>query len=303
MTVEYKTAGSGDIRELKKLWLSCFEDSRGAAELFFERNKNTYHAYAATADGKIVSALYLIDCKLGGENAHYLCGAATLPEYRKRGIMSALIEYSLNDAKSRGDCFSVLLPANAELYRFYSAHGYRTSCAVSVARITREQLENVGEHPCVLPRKMNRSLEFDRNPMREQTSGLRVDTQVRPYKYDFEDLQSGFKKNNFLYWNNNYIRFAIDYYACYGVKTVYSKNALAIFEEENGVCNVFYTIYNNIKELKSLLLSNTEAKYFVIFGKCGEEFFDNSKKEKYGMARALSSKSLPNDIYIGITLD
>ena len=69
MTVEYKTAGSGDIRELKKLWLSCFEDSRGAAELFFERNKNTYHAYAATADGKIVSALYLIDCKLGGENA------------------------------------------------------------------------------------------------------------------------------------------------------------------------------------------------------------------------------------------
>lgn len=278
MTVEYKTAGSGDIRELKKLWLSCFEDSRGAAELFFERNKNTYHAYAATADGKIVSALYLIDCKLGGENAHYLCGAATLPEYRKRGIMSALIEYSLNDAKSRGDCFSVLLPANAELYRFYSAHGYRTSCAVSVARITREQL------------LVREGLDL---PADEHQS----------FDCDFEDLQSGFKKNNFLYWNNNYIRFAIDYYACYGVKTVYSKNALAIFEEENGVCNVFYTIYNDIKELKFLLLSNTEAKYFVIFGKCGEEFFDNSKKEKYGMARALSSKSLPNDIYIGITLD
>ena len=42
---------------------------------------------------------------------------------------------------------------------------------------------------------------------------------------------------------------------------------------------------------------------FVIFGKCGEAAFENSKKEKYGMARALTSKPLPNDIYIGITLD
>ena len=303
MTAELRKAEAGDIIELKNLWMSCFDDSEKATELFFERNKDTYHAYAAILDGKIVSALYLIDCRLGEENAHYLCGAATLPEFRKRGIMSKLIEYSLNDAKSRGDRFSVLLPANVGLYRYYSALGYRTSCAVSVARITREQLENVGEHPCVLPRKMNRSLEFDRNPMREQTSGLRADTRVRPYKYDFEDLQSGFKKGNFLYWNNNYIRFAIDYYSCYGAKAVFNQNALAVFEEENGVCNVFYTIYNDLKELKSLLLNNTKAEHFVIIGKCSEEFFDNFKKEKYGMARALSSKPLPNDIYIGITLD
>ena len=284
MTAEYKKAGTGDIDELKKLWLSCFDDSEEAAKLFFERNKNAYHAYTAILDGKIVSALYLIDCRLCGENAHYLCGAATLPEYRKRGIMSALIEYSLNDAKSRGDRFSVLLPANVGLYRYYSALGYRTSCAVSVARITREQLSGV-EHQT-----------FD--------SPSAVRSRPTPAKIEeSENLQSGFKKNNFLYWNNNYIRFAIDYYACYGAKTVFNQNALAVFEEENGVCNVFYTIYNDLKELKSLLLNNTEAKRFVITGKCGEEFFDNSKKEKYGMARALSSKPLPNDIYIGITLD
>ena len=273
MTAELRKAGIGDIDELKNLWLSCFEDSEEATRLFFERNKNTYHAYTAILDSKIVSALYLIDCKLGGENAHYLCGAATLPEYRKRGIMSALIEYSLNDAKSRGDRFSVLLPANAELYRFYSAHGYRTCCSVRRAEIKRCELEA------------------------ERGALMRTDTS------DFEQMQSGFKKNNFLYWNNNYIRFAIDYYACYGAKTVFNQNALAVFEEEDGVCNVFYTIYNDLKELKSLLLNNTEAKHYVISGKCGEEFFDNSKKEKYGMARALSSKPLPNDIYIGITLD
>ena len=284
MTAELRKAGIGDIDELKNLWLSCFEDSEEAIRLFFERNKNTYHAYTAILDGKIVSALYLIDCRLGGENAHYLCGAATLPEYRKRGIMGELIEYSLNDAKSRGDRFSVLLPANVGLYRYYSALGYRTSCAVSVARITREQLSGIDHQTFDSP-----------SAGRSRPTPAKIE--------ELENLQSGFKKNNLLYWNNNYIRFAIDYYACYGVKAVYSKNALAVFEEENGVCNVFYTIYNDLKELKSLLLNNTEAKHYVITGKCGEEFFDNSKKEKYGMARALSSKPLPNDIYIGITLD
>ena len=270
---EYRTAGSGDLGELKKLWLGCFEDREEAADLFFERNKDTYHAYAATVGGKLVSALYLIDCKLCGENAHYLCGASTLPEYRKRGIMGGLIEYSLNDAKNRGDRSSVLLPANEKLYGYYGARGYRACCSVSRAVVKRSELER------------------DRVPI------------AMPGTAEPERLQSGFRKNNFLYWNNNYIRFAADYYACYGVKTVFSKNALAVFEEGNGVCTVIYAIYNDIKELKTLLLENTSSNRFVIFGKCGEAAFENSKKEKYGMARALTSKPLPNDIYIGITLD
>ncbi len=57
MNTELKIAGKEDINELKALWLSCFDDSPEAADLFFERNKNTYHAYAATENGKIVSAI------------------------------------------------------------------------------------------------------------------------------------------------------------------------------------------------------------------------------------------------------
>ena len=277
MTAELRTACEADIKTLKKLWLSCFEDSEEAAGLFFERNKDTYHAYVAEADERLVSALYLIDCKLGGENAHYLCGAATLPEFRKRGIMSALIEYALNDAKGRGDRYSVLLPASEGLYRYYGALGYRTSCTVSIARFIREQL-SVG-------------VGFDR-PVGCESSVC-----------DFERLQNGFNKENFLYWNNDFIKFAIDYYALYGVRAVHSQNVLALYEEANGVCTVLYTIYNDIKELKALLLNSTTAKSYVILGKSGEKFFDDSKKEKYGMARALTAKPLPKDIYIGITLD
>ena len=270
----FRTAENFDTDKLKSLWLLCFDDLPEAAELFFERNKNTYHAYISEIDGKLVSALYLIDCKLGGENAHYLCGAATLPEFRKRGIMGRLIEYSLNDAKRRGDRYSVLLPASESLYRFYSGHGYRTCCSICRTVISRAELER-------------------------DCSGCvnAVDSA------DFEQIQKGFKKDNFLFWNNNYIRFAVDYYACYGVKTVLSQNALAVFEEEDSVCTVIYSIYNDIKELKTLLINNSAAKKFVITGKSGEKLFNNSKKEKCGMARALTAKPLPNDIYIGITLE
>jgi GNAT superfamily N-acetyltransferase len=274
MNVEFRTSENRDTDRLKCLWLLCFDDSPEAAELFFERNKDTYHAYVAQVNGEAVSALYLIDCKLCGENAHYLCGAATMPEFRKRGIMGGLIEYSLNDAKRRGDRYSVLLPASESLYRFYSGHGYRTCC--SMCRTVKSRFE--------LERDRADSIRFAGNA-------------------DFEQMQNGFEKDNFLLWNNNYIRFAVDYYACYGVKTAFSQNALAIYEEEHGVCCVIYSIYNDIKELNSLLIDNSAAKKFVIIGKSGEMMFKNSKKEKYGMARALTSKPLPNDIYIGITLE
>lgn len=72
-----------------------------------------------------------------GKNVRCLCETATLSEFRKRGIMSALIEYSLNDAKSGGDIYAVLLPANEGLYRYYASLGYRTECAVSVAKFSR----------------------------------------------------------------------------------------------------------------------------------------------------------------------
>jgi hypothetical protein len=41
MNTELKIAGKEDINELKALWLNCFDDSPEAADLFFERNKNT----------------------------------------------------------------------------------------------------------------------------------------------------------------------------------------------------------------------------------------------------------------------
>lgn len=279
MTETLRKATDRDIPELKKLWLRCFEDTEQAAGLFFERNKDIRNSYLAEQNGKITAAVYLISCTLNGKNAHYLCGAGTLPEFRNRGIMSRLIEYALNDAENRGDFCSVLLPANEGLYSFYSRLGYEPKCETASANFTREELEA----DCSL------GLTEGKIP-------------------GFEQAQLTCRKDNFLLQKNSFVSFAKEYYSCYGAKIAESQNALAFFEEQDGACTAFYTIYNDVKELKTLLLKSSNAKSFVIFGKSGEEIFNNSnieiKTKKYGMARALNpTASLPDDIYIGITMD
>ena len=90
MKLENKRFEGDDFTELKNLWLRVFDENEEALELFFNRNKMSFVPYCSTCNGKIISALYLLPCTLNGENAHYLCGAATAPEYRRRGIASAL---------------------------------------------------------------------------------------------------------------------------------------------------------------------------------------------------------------------
>ena len=41
------------------------------------------------------------------------------------GIMAALIGHALKDAADRGDRYSLLLPADEPLYRYYARFGYR----------------------------------------------------------------------------------------------------------------------------------------------------------------------------------
>jgi predicted acetyltransferase len=54
----------------------------------------------------------------------YICGAATLPAFRGRGIMGELLSDSFDEMKQRGDSFSSLIPASDSLYSYYERFGY-----------------------------------------------------------------------------------------------------------------------------------------------------------------------------------
>ena len=266
----YRNCSADDLPALKRLWLACFDEKETAAELFFKRNKTTFHAYACDCGGAVVSALYLIDCTLNGAPAHYLCGASTLPQYRGRGIMSGLIAYALKDAEERGDRMSVLLPANEALYGFYGRLGYKTGCAVKTKR-------------------------FSTDTCMAFKSG----------KPDLQELQKLCYKNKFLLWNNDYISFAAEYYGCYGAKTAEGKNTFAIYEADTESAEVIYAVYNDIEELKTLLRAEG-IKEFGLSGSADSPLFAGKKAVPHGMIRPLGGRREENgkteDVYIGITL-
>lgn len=264
----YRTIRRDDLPVLLRLWLSCFDEKPEAARLFLERNLSYTHGYLAECGGEVAAAVYLIDCELTDKPSHYLCGAATLPRYRGRGIMTELIRFALADAAARGDCFSVLMPAEGSLCGFYARMGYQPA-----GRACRTELETVGG-VCTLTGEP-----------------------------DFEIMQRSCFKDKFLLWNKNYLSFARDYYACYGVKSLQNEGVFALYEKRGTDGDVIYAVFNDIKELKMLLYAEG-IRRFTLTGSAGQAVFEGCKPFACGMARSLKPElALPDSVYIGVSLN
>lgn len=253
---------SADIPQLLSLWLTVFDEKPEAAELFFKRNLSDTHGYAAQQDNKIIAALYLIDGTLNGSRAHYLCGVGTLPQYRRRGVMSRLMQYALNDVADRGDAYSLLYPANSGLYDYYARMGYQSVCTQAVRTFTRQSLQTESE-------AKNRLCPQD----------------------------------NILLQNHSFMNFAIRYYACYGVRAVRYQNCFALIEEAQDEAVVIYFTYDDSEAFAKMLLLSSRASRFTLCGKNDHPLLQGGKTERAGMAKPLQSSPLPQDIYIGITLN
>ena len=138
-----------DRPALKALWKIAFGDSDEFIDGFFAAFLKPGGCVTAEADGKVVSAMYII-----GENrlfpfrnkslsAGYTYALATLPEYRGRGIGTAVYRAACERALQAADAACVL-PAEASLYPFYeNASGASPISYVREARFTRDELRGL----------------------------------------------------------------------------------------------------------------------------------------------------------------
>ncbi len=145
MKINYSNADKADINDLKELWLSSFDEKPTAVDLFFDNCFSPKQTYIAMYGDKIVSALYLLPTSFKGQKAHYLCGASTHKDFRKKGIMSELISFALKNSANNGDKYSFLFPANDKLYSYYQKLGYIENCSAYISEFTREDLIYFGE--------------------------------------------------------------------------------------------------------------------------------------------------------------
>lgn len=114
---------------LISLWHTVFGDSHDYIKLIFNKDfSDSILCFGLVEEEQVVSAFYLLKSVLSfeGKNytGYYLYAAATLPEYRKKGIMSNLIEEAKAYCEKEKLDFISLVPSNDSLYSYYSKSAF-----------------------------------------------------------------------------------------------------------------------------------------------------------------------------------
>ncbi len=119
------------VGSLITLWNKVFGDDEEYIKLFFKEAYFDGECFAETDDDEVISAFYLLKCSIKYQGkiykGRYLYAAATLPEYRGKGLMAKLIDEAKNYIKAQGLDFIALVPASDSLYDFYGKFGFKES--------------------------------------------------------------------------------------------------------------------------------------------------------------------------------
>ena len=117
--------------ETRHLWERSFADPKTFIDLYFREKYRKERNEIIVRDGRVVSALQKLPYPMtyGGRMlpASYISGACTDENYRKRGLMGALLAQTHRAMYAENAAFSFLIPATAELATYYAKFGY-TPC-------------------------------------------------------------------------------------------------------------------------------------------------------------------------------
>lgn len=149
-----------DIPVLKEIWREVFRDTPTYIKLFFSQKFSPSSCLVYKEGGQIVSMIHYpqYSMKFYSETltAGYICGTATLPSFRGKGIMGKLIEAACDKMRARGDTFSVLIPANEALFKYYEKFGFATVFYKRRTELTPEDIEGsrIPLHPTDNPEEI-----------------------------------------------------------------------------------------------------------------------------------------------------
>lgn len=117
----FRFAREDDRKDLIKLWYDCFGDSEKYVSAFLDIFLKDDTAYVCEEAGRVVSAVYALDCFIGDRKACYFYAVATDNHFRRRGLARKEIEF-LIDYKSKKGAEYFLLTASSEKNNAYYKH-------------------------------------------------------------------------------------------------------------------------------------------------------------------------------------
>ena len=131
-------ANRDDFDWLKNVWKIAFNDPDEFINWNFEKNFSFENTLLAEKDGVPASNMQLMEHNIilrGTEYPiNYVSGVATLPEFRKMGLVREMFQFSFEEMKKRNQHISLLIPFN---YEFYEQFGYK-QCYNKTCRYIKE---------------------------------------------------------------------------------------------------------------------------------------------------------------------
>lgn len=145
-------------KDMKELWKDTFHDSDRYIDIVFDTYFSIENSFVRYHENRIIAAMLCVAYEFqiltneGNKRqikGMYLCGLATHPEWRMRGIMSDLMKEAEEDIKSRGFDFAFLIPADDHLREYYKKKGYRDSSWKKIQKVNlgKSDLDDTLTHP------------------------------------------------------------------------------------------------------------------------------------------------------------
>ena len=275
---------SADRNGIINLWHEAFGDSVEAIELFLNNRYIPENTVVAEENGKIASMLFLLEGKLFVDsviyNAYYLYAAATLKEFRGRGLMAEMLDFSRNLAKERNVDLICLKPAEDSLYDYYGKFGYKSVFSSKIITV-------------------NQILDSD---------NCRINSEAETDYFTVRD--NVFSIYNRFVWDNEAIKYAIKQHKYYEGSVISGCNGYCLYSVENDVCCVKEMCFTSNKLLciLKIILKNSSATTIKI--ELPTEYQTNSfdyEIKNNGMALPISQKAEAilnsGNIYLNLTLD
>ncbi len=123
-------------KDMMELWKETFHDSNPYIQLVFDTYYRPENAFTVYDGERLIASLLGVEYEFQRKDnegrkesfkGFYLCGLATHPAYRRRGIMGELMKQAEESAKRRGFAIAFLIPADDHLRRYYERKGYTST--------------------------------------------------------------------------------------------------------------------------------------------------------------------------------
>ncbi len=289
-----RLATAYDIPAMKSIWDDGFHDPLNYIDFIFSEVSRASDAVVFEESGSVIAMLLMIPTRFvnKGEytNALYILGAATLKKYRGRGIMSHLLEFAEQRAKSNGAEFSILVPGERYLFDFYKKRGYNADFGVRSVKLRTGILSSIDPLP---------------------DDAVKIDALTNEELFILRD--SSLVDIPHIEWSAGQLRFVMKDSEIYGDHIAHydgeAGRAYAVYNCQNGKLNVKELLGSSVNVQESLLreivVKNDVSRAELRLPIRSKVLPHEGSTIRYGMAKPLGDKGFLHDIepYMSLMLD